>query len=58
MAKILSFSKARKKEVRRQKEKKAEENRIKFGRTKAEKNLNKSRNDKNNKNLDNHRLDD
>lgn len=43
MAEILSFSKARKIKARNEKEKRADENRVKFGRTKAEKNCQKQK---------------
>lgn len=57
MAEIISFSKARKKTTKLKKEQKAEENRIKFGRTKAEKKLQQNKQNKNNKDLDDHQLD-
>ena len=57
MAEILSFSKARKKSAKLKKEQNAEQNRIKFGRTKAEKKLQKTKKDKDQKELDDHQID-
>lgn len=57
MAEILSFSKALKKDAKQKKEKRADKNRIKFGRTKAEKKLAKSKQEKNNKKIDDHQID-
>ncbi|NLR96488.1 DUF4169 family protein [Rhizobium sp. P38BS-XIX] len=45
-AEIVNLRQFRKKQVRSEKEKQAEQNRISFGRTKTEKNLTKALNDK------------
>ncbi|WEA58658.1 DUF4169 family protein [Rhizobium sp. BJ04] len=45
-AEIINLRQFRKKQARSEKEKKAEQNRISFGRTKAEKQLTRSLNDK------------
>ncbi|NNC36820.1 MAG: DUF4169 family protein [Hyphomonadaceae bacterium] len=57
MAEPINFNKARKAKLRSDKEKRATENRIKFGRTKAEKQLDKAKTDKLNKHIDDHELD-
>ncbi|MBT5767675.1 MAG: DUF4169 family protein [Kordiimonadaceae bacterium] len=57
MAEILSFSKARKIDAKQKNEKRADKNRIKFGRTKAEKELAKSKQEKNKKKIDDHLID-
>ncbi|MEJ1992783.1 MAG: DUF4169 family protein [Maritimibacter sp.] len=52
MAKIVSLSKARKAKAREDKRAKADENAVKFGRSKAEKNLDRARADKARRDLD------
>lgn len=58
MADIINLNKKRKAKNRLEKEKKASENRIKFGRTKQEKQLEKQNIERNNRNLDGHKLED
>jgi len=58
MGKILSLSKVRKTLAKAEKEKKANNNRIKFGRTKGEKDLAKAREGLADKKLDDKKLDD
>lgn len=58
MAEILSLSKARKKKARADKETRATENRVKFGRTKAEKKLTEAKKTKLDKELNAHKRDD
>ena len=57
MAKLINFNKARKAKLRSDKENRAPENRVKFGRTKAEKQLEKVKTDKLAKHVDDHELD-
>ena len=52
MAELINLRMARKNQKRVEDEKRASENRVKFGRTKAEKNLTASLNALNEKNLD------
>ncbi len=58
MAEIISLSKARKKKKREETNKKANENRVKFGRRKADKKLEDTRKERRNKDLDGHKIDD
>jgi hypothetical protein len=55
MAEIVSLSKARKGKQRADKEAKAAENRVKFGRTKAEKAADKARTSLAEKSIDGHK---
>lgn len=57
MAEIINLNKKRKAKLRLEKEKKASENRIKFGRTKQEKQLDKKENERNERHLDGHKLE-
>lgn len=57
MAEIINLNKKRKAKIRSEKEKKASENRIKFGRTKKEKLVEKQENDRNKRHLDSHKLE-
>ncbi|HAT6811143.1 DUF4169 family protein [Legionella pneumophila] len=57
MADIINLNKKRKAKVRLEKEKKASENRIKFGRTKKEKQLEKQDIERSEQHLDGHKLD-
>lgn len=57
MADIINLNKKRKAKIRLEKEKKASENRIKFGRTKHEKLLEKQDNERNERYLDGHKLE-
>ncbi|HAU1153222.1 TPA: DUF4169 family protein [Legionella pneumophila] len=57
MADVINLNKKRKTKVRLEKEKKASENRIKFGRTKKEKQLEKQDNERSERHLDSHKLD-
>lgn len=57
MVDIINLNKVRKAKTRLEKEKKASENRIKFGRTKKEKQIAKKENERNERYLDNHRLE-
>jgi len=52
---VVNFRKAKKKIARADKEKSAEENRIKFGRTKAQKLADKAAKDKAAKHIDDHK---
>jgi hypothetical protein len=58
MAEIISLSKARKKKKREETNKKANENRVKFGRSKADKKLEDARKERCKKDLDGHKIDD
>lgn len=55
-AEIVNLRQARKRKARADKDRKAEDNRIKFGRTKAEKSLTKATSDLANARLDAHQL--
>ncbi|AMP90847.1 DUF4169 family protein [Legionella pneumophila] len=57
MVDVINLNKKRKAKVRLEKEKKASENRIKFGRTKKEKQLEKQDSERNERHLDGHKLD-
>lgn len=57
MADVINLNKKRKTKVRAEKEKKATENRIKFGRTKKEKQLEKQDIKRSERHLDGHKLD-
>lgn len=57
MAEIIGLGKIRKIRARAEKEKTAQNNRVKFGRTKLEKNLNKARQAQAKHLLDGHKLD-
>ncbi|EIM27996.1 DUF4169 family protein [Microvirga lotononidis] len=58
MAEIINLRQARKKKARTEKEVRATENRIAFGRTKAEKNLSRAEQDLAQSRLDQHKRDD
>lgn len=57
MVDIINFNKKRKAKIRLEKEKKASENRIKFGRTKKEKQIEQQDNERNERQLDGHKLE-
>lgn len=57
MAEPINFNKARKAKLRSDKDKRAGENRVNFGRTNAEKKLSTAKTDKLNKHVDDHELD-
>lgn len=57
MVDIINLNKKRKAKIRLEKEKKASENRIKFGRTKKEKQLEKQDNERSERYLDGHKLE-
>ena len=57
MADIINLNKKRKAKARLVKEKKASENRIKFGRTKKEKQRDKLENERHERHLDGHQLE-
>lgn len=57
MAEIINLNKRRKAKNRFEKEKKAAENRIKFGRTKKEKQIVKQENEREERLLDGHKLE-
>ncbi len=57
MVDIINLNKKRKAKIRLEKEKKASENRIKFGRTKKEKQIEKQVNERNERFLDAHKLE-
>ena len=58
MAEIVNLRQARKQKARAEKEARANENRIAFGRTKAEKNLSQAEQDLARSRLDSHKRDD
>lgn len=58
MAEIINLRQARKNKARAEKEARADQNRIAFGRTKAEKNLTKAEQDLAKSRLDQHRRGD
>jgi hypothetical protein len=58
MAEIINLRQARKQKARAEKEARADENRIAFGRTKTEKNLTKAEQDLAKSRLDSHKRDD
>jgi len=58
VAEPVNLNKFRKAKRRAEKEQRASENRVKFGRTKAEKEIEKSRAEKLKKAADDHKLDD
>ncbi len=58
MAEIINLRQARKQKARADKEARAEQNRISFGRTKAEKNLTKAEQDMAKSRLEAHKRDD
>ncbi len=57
MVNIINLNKKRKAKIRLEKEKKAAENRIKFGRTKEEKQIAKQENERHERHLDGHKLE-
>ncbi|MFW2534177.1 MULTISPECIES: DUF4169 family protein [unclassified Legionella] len=57
MVEIINLNKKRKAKIRLEKEKKASENRIKFGRTKNEKQLEKQEKERSERYLDGHKLE-
>lgn len=57
MVEIINLNKKRKAKTRLEKEKKAAENRIKFGRTKKEKQLEKQEKERSERYLDGHKLE-
>jgi hypothetical protein len=57
MVEIINLNKKRKAKIRLEKEKKATENRIKFGRTKKEKLMDKKEKERFEKHLDGHKLE-
>ncbi len=57
MVDIINFNKKRKAKIRLEKDKKATENRIKFGRTKKEKQIEKQENERQERYLDAHHLE-
>ncbi|HHT0594778.1 TPA: DUF4169 family protein [Legionella anisa] len=57
MVNVINLNKNRKAKIRLEKEKKASENRIKFGRTKKEKLLEKQENERDERHLDGHKLE-
>jgi hypothetical protein len=57
MADLINLNKKRKAKIRVEKEKKASENRIKFGRTKQEKRLEKQDKERSERLLDDHKLE-
>ena len=58
MAEIINLRRARKQKARAEKEARANENRVAFGRTKAEKNLSQAEQDLAKSRLDSHKRDD
>jgi hypothetical protein len=58
MAEIINLRQARKQKARAEKEARAEQNRITFGRTKAEKELTKAERELAQRRLDSHKRDD
>lgn len=58
MAEIINLRQARKRKVRSEKETQADENRVKFGRTKASKSLLKKNKDLETRKIDSHKRED
>lgn len=58
MAEIINLRQARKQKARTEKEARAEQNRITFGRTKAEKDLTEAERDLARRRIDSHKRDD
>ena len=58
MSDIINFNKFRKDKARAQKKARADENAVKFGRSKAEKSRDKIEHSRQDSKLDNHKLDD
>jgi hypothetical protein len=58
MTQVINLQKKRKAKARTDKEKKAAENRIKFGRTKAEKQTEKMKSEILSRHIDGHKIDD
>ena len=57
MAKVTSLNRFRKSKVAAEKQQQAEENRVRFGRTKAAKQISETRQTRTRENLDGHKLD-
>ena len=57
MVDVINLNKKRKIKIRSEKEQKASENRVKFGRTKTEKKMQKIDNERSERHLDGHKLD-
>lgn len=57
MVDVINLNKKRKIKIRLEKEKKASENRIKFGRTKKEKQIEKQDKERNDRHLEGHKLE-
>ncbi|BCA94738.1 hypothetical protein TUM19329_10990 [Legionella antarctica] len=57
MVDVINLNKKRKTKIRLEKEKKASENRIKFGRTNQEKQIEKQDSERNERYLDGHKLE-
>lgn len=57
MVDVINLNKKRKAKMRLEKEKKASENRIKFGRTKKERQIEKQEIERNKRHLDGHKLE-
>ncbi|MGM9454673.1 DUF4169 family protein [Legionella bozemanae] len=57
MTNVINLNKKRKTKNRLEDEKKASENRIKFGRTKKEKQIEKQENERHERHLDGHKLE-
>lgn len=55
---VVNLRQARKRRARAEKERKAEQNRIRFGRTKAERNLSEALREKHARHVDDHRRED
>ena len=56
MSEVINFRKARKQVIREQESKRADENRVRFGRTKEERHKQDAENEKATRILDQHRL--
>lgn len=57
MAKVTNLNRFRKSKVAAEKQQQAEENRVRFGRTKADKQISETRQTRTRENLDGHKLD-
>ena len=57
MAKVTNLNRFRKSKVAAEKQQQAEENRVRFGRTKAAKQISETRQTRTRENLDGHKLD-
>ncbi|WP_170330508.1 DUF4169 family protein [Ruegeria arenilitoris] len=57
MSKLINLNQVRKQRAKAQKKKRADENAVRFGRTKAEKDLDRTHKQKSDRNLDGHEIE-